>query len=120
MRPDTRAGVLLIAIVVASILAAAIVWMTTARWAWAGAGGLMTLFGLITAYSKPYQKGITSSEWRLAHEQLARTGEFSRAWFNETMPACAKEGGCNFTTIGGIFQLLGEAEYQRGIYRRLL
>lgn len=68
--------------------------------------------------ARPYAKGITVPEWQLAYEQLLKTGEFSRAWFNEAMPACAKEGGCNFTTIGGIFQFLGVAEYQRGTYRR--
>lgn len=69
--------------------------------------------------AKPYQKGTTASEWRRAFDQLAGTGVFSRAWFNETMPACAKEGDCNFTTIGGIFQLLGETRYQGGTYRKL-
>lgn len=32
--------------------------------------------------------------------------------------ACAKEGACNFTTIGGLLELLGQAERgERGVYR---
>jgi hypothetical protein len=50
-------------------------------------------------------------------EQLTNAGDFSRSWFEQSMPACAKEGGCNFTTIGGIFELLGYAVYDRGTYR---
>ena len=58
-----------------------------------------------------HHKGITQSEFEKAYQVLQRTGEFSRIWFNQYLPACAKEGGCNFTTIGGIFQLLSLAEY---------
>jgi hypothetical protein len=60
--------------------------------------------------SKPYQKGITVSEWALAHDHLRSSGDFSHKWFDEFMPLCAKEGDCNFTTIGGVFELLGLAE----------
>ena len=66
---------------------------------------------------KPYEKGISGSEWEAAYEQIYSAGEFSRKWFNQSMPACAKEGGCNFTTIGGLFTLLGFTEYERGNYR---
>jgi hypothetical protein len=39
-------------------------------------------------------------------------------WFDHSMTVCAKEGGCNFTTMGGIFVLLGYAKYSdRGVYR---
>lgn len=66
---------------------------------------------------KPYHKGITESEFEKAYEVLVRRGEFTRQWFNDNLPACAQEGGCNFTTIGGIFQLLGVAKYaERGMY----
>lgn len=41
----------MIAIIVVSVLAAGIVWMTSSSLAWAGAGGLLTFFGLITACS---------------------------------------------------------------------
>ena len=66
---------------------------------------------------KPYPKGINVSEWEKAYDQITSKNEFSRQWFNQNMPACANEGGCNFTTIGGIFELLGIAEYERGVYR---
>ncbi len=68
--------------------------------------------------TKPYEKGITTSEWRQAFRQLTANGEFSRSWFEKGMPACAKEGGCNFTTIGGVFELLGYATHGRGVYRQ--
>ena len=67
--------------------------------------------------AKPYQKGITEFEWITAFEQLRGAGEFTRLWFERSMPACAIEGGCNFTTIGGVFELLGYATYDRGTYR---
>ena len=68
--------------------------------------------------SKPYQKGISESEFESAYSELKSSGEFSRSWFNSHLSACAKEGGCNFTTIGGVFELLGEARYAgKGVYR---
>jgi hypothetical protein len=67
--------------------------------------------------ARPYLKGITASEWDLAFTQLRATGDFSSAWFQRAMAACAKEGSCNFTTIGGILQLLGYAVYSHGAYR---
>lgn len=68
---------------------------------------------------EPHQKRITKSEFEAAYHQLNTTDEFSSQWFHENMPACAKEGSCNFTTIGGLFQKLGVAEYQRGVYRKV-
>ncbi|WP_104398967.1 hypothetical protein [Vibrio penaeicida] len=58
-----------------------------------------------------YEKGVTFFEFNLAYDQLLETGQFTREWFNENLAACAKEGACNFTTIGGVFSLLGEAKY---------
>ncbi len=69
--------------------------------------------------TNPYEKGITNSEWEQAAVHLMQAGDFSRSWFEQSMAPCAKEGGCNFTTIGGIFELLGYAVRDRpGIYRR--
>ena len=69
---------------------------------------------------KPNQKGINISEIETAYKQLVSNGTFTREWFRNNMPACNAEGGCNFTTIGGFFILLGEAEYiGNGEYRRL-
>lgn len=68
----------------------------------------------------PYEKGITESEWEQAYQQIIKNGEFNRTWFNRNMQACAKEGGCNFTTIGGIFELLGIAYYERPAYIRTI
>lgn len=67
---------------------------------------------------KPHEKGVTESEFQQAFEQLLDTGSFSRQWFNTNMVACRKEGSCNFTSIGGIFQLIGLAQYDSaGRYR---
>ncbi len=69
--------------------------------------------------SRPVQKGITVSEWQKASGQLFRTGEFTGKWFREYLPDCHEEGTCNFTTIGGIFELLGIAGYAGpGAYRK--
>ena len=68
---------------------------------------------------KPYEKGVTESEFQRAFQQLSTSGEFTRSWFNEHLSECAKEGGCNFTTIGGIFEMLGEAIYSEiGLYKQ--
>ncbi len=81
-----------------------------------GEDALIYLIPNLTDPKNPYEKGITISEWEQAHRQLQENGEISRQWFNRNMPACAKEGGCNFTTIGGVFELLGIVTYQRGRY----
>jgi len=68
---------------------------------------------------KPGEKGITDSEFEKAFAELQRSGKLTSAWFNIHLPNCAKEGSCNFTTIGGIFTLLGEATYSSpGVYER--
>jgi hypothetical protein len=68
--------------------------------------------------NKPYQKGITVGEWRQAYDQISHSGGFTRHWFDQNMSACSKEGGCNFTTIGGIFEILGLVKYRGdGLYK---
>lgn len=68
--------------------------------------------------SKPHRKGVTVSEFEQAYERLIENGEFTREWFNANMLACRKDGSCNFTTIGGLFQLVGVANYAGvGTYR---
>jgi hypothetical protein len=66
---------------------------------------------------KPYQKGINNSEWDKAYSRVMSGEDFSRQWFEKNMTACSDEGDCNFTTIGGIFQLLDLVDYDRGVYR---
>ena len=66
---------------------------------------------------RPHEKGITESEWVKAYDRLTEAGEITRKWFRCAMADCNAEGSCNFTTIGGIFELLGVASYaQRGTY----
>jgi hypothetical protein len=66
---------------------------------------------------RPYEKGITLSEFSSAFSELNSSGELTRSWFNKNLQQCAKEGGCNFTSIGGVFEMLGLAIYaERGRY----
>jgi hypothetical protein len=65
----------------------------------------------------PYEKGITESEFEEAYRQLRSTGQLSHKWFKVHMSDCYGEGSCNFTTVGGLFELVGWAIYkERGIY----
>lgn len=67
--------------------------------------------------ASPLEKGITISEFERAHAEMISSSKFTRAWFNVALSRCAREGACNFTTIGGIFELLGLARYvSRGLY----
>lgn len=67
----------------------------------------------------PHEKGITETEFKKAYSRLCETGEFTRQWFNQALAKCAKEGDCNFTTIGGIFVLLDEASCaEPGVYKK--
>ena len=56
-----------------------------------------------------HEKGINFSEFKKAFIQLDTSGELSSNWFKINLPECKKEGNCNFTTIGGIFEILGLA-----------
>ena len=59
----------------------------------------------------PNEKGINRTEFEKAYEQLSMTGQFTREWFKTNLPDCNNEGSCNFTTIGGLFDLIGKAKY---------
>jgi hypothetical protein len=68
---------------------------------------------------KPHEKGITASEFEQAYARLHSAGELTKQWFKKQLPECDAEGSCNFTTVGGIFVLMGEAVYEaRGKYRK--
>lgn len=67
---------------------------------------------------KPYEKGVSASELEVAYKQLVQAGSLTRQWFKEHLPQCDGEGDCNFTTVGGLFVLLGRARYaDRGVYQ---
>jgi len=69
---------------------------------------------------KPYEKGITISEFKIALERIQNEEDLTRKWFKENLIRCNKEGDCNFTTLGGIFQKLGYVEYiGNGVYKSL-
>lgn len=68
--------------------------------------------------NKPYKKGINASEFEKSYKQLKNTGKLTRSWFQKNLPKCEAEGPCNFTTVGGLFILLGKAKYEgSGIYQ---
>ena len=71
---------------------------------------------------KPYSKKASTkripvSAFMRTFDKLTNNGEISRTWFRKEFPDLDKDGSCNFTTIGGIFILLGEAVYMgEGFY----
>jgi hypothetical protein len=67
--------------------------------------------------NKLRQKGIAGSQLEKAFRHLQQTGKLTKKWWNENVRHSDNEGGCNFTTVGGLLALLGEAEYsERGVY----
>jgi hypothetical protein len=64
----------------------------------------------------PHEKGVSKSELEKAHSQLLASGHFTRAWFNENLPAAALEGPCNFIAIGAAFVAVGIARRGRAEY----
>jgi hypothetical protein len=67
----------------------------------------------------PSTKRIPVAAFERAYEELIRHGEISRTWFKKEFPNLTKDGACNFTTLGGIFILLGEAVYEsKGLYKK--
>jgi|SRR5271163_3187812 len=68
----------------------------------------------------PHEKGVTYAELEHAYTRLLQTGMLETKWFKQHLSACYAEGSCNFTTVGGLFELLGEAKCERpGTYRWL-
>ena len=53
----------------------------------------------------------------LCYKELLVSGELKTEWFKKTFPNEYKGRPCNFTTIGGVFELLNIATYKsRGVY----
>jgi hypothetical protein len=48
-----------------------------------------------------------------SHAHLVQAGNFKRDWFERNFGKAATNTPCNFTTIGGLFCLLQDAEYLR-------
>jgi len=68
---------------------------------------------------RPHQKGVTFTEFSKAFAELTRAGALTRSWAQGNISQCMHEGSCNFTTIGGLFSLLGHARYsRRGVYEK--
>ncbi len=78
------------------------------------------------AYTIPRKDGAKSTKWitnsqlEAAYAELCRVGEIAKSWWTEHIAHGRDDGGCNFTTFGGLLILLGEAErIGRGKYRRV-
>lgn len=61
-------------------------------------------------------KKVTFDVFEQCYNRLQEKEELSRAWFNATFPVIAKSASCNFTTIGGLLQHFGLANYHKSIY----
>ncbi len=56
----------------------------------------------------------------LCYKRIFAFGELTTEWFKTTFPKEYKDRPCNFTTIGGVFILLGIAVYKNsGIYKKI-
>ena len=60
---------------------------------------------------KPYTKSIKESDFKKAYIQLSKVGLLNRNWFNKELQHDSYCHPCNFTTIGGIFELLEIVTY---------
>jgi hypothetical protein len=56
-------------------------------------------------------KCVLKSEIEESFTILQTSGKFTREWHKEHFPQLESGRPCNFTTIGGIFELLGYAKY---------
>lgn len=69
---------------------------------------------------KASTKRIPSSVFDAAEKEFQRTGQITRPWFQKNFPAVDADGDCNFTTLGGVFELLGQAVYASpGVYKKV-
>lgn len=65
------------------------------------------------------EKRIRASAFEDAYKVLKSQGEITHGWFAQQYPDLEADGACNFTTLGGVLELLGEAEYAGpGVYRK--
>ena len=69
---------------------------------------------------KASTKRIPASVFEEANKELRGTGQITRVWFQRSFPVVDADGDCNFTTLGGVFELLGRAVYARpGVYKKV-
>ena len=91
---------------------------------WKGEGDDEELAYIIPSHAdppRPSSKRIPSRRIRASFARLMSTGELTHVWFTTTAKNGKVEGGCNFTTVGGIFCFLGFAEHAgRGRYRKVV
>jgi hypothetical protein len=64
-------------------------------------------------------KRLSASQLESAYRELRTSGEISKSWWTENVASSSSEGGCNFTTFGGLLILLKEAERAPNGYRLL-
>lgn len=56
-------------------------------------------------------KRIPLSAFEKCARQLSATRSLTRKWFADQYPELEVDGTCNFTTLGGVLELLGLARY---------
>lgn len=65
------------------------------------------------------EKRIAASMFTRCFEELARSGEITKPWFEQSFPDLKTGQNSHFTALGGVLELLGEARYVRpGVYKR--
>jgi hypothetical protein len=91
---------------------------------WANRGGLPALIYISPNRANPahpHEDGINTVEWEQAYKQLLDTGEFTKKWYAHHMPRCSTKNRRGFSTIGGLFSLIGLAKYKsEGVYRSVV
>ncbi len=75
---------------------------------------------------KGHKRNIKESEWNKAYNQLMTAGCFRLSWFKANMRAnigkCNRGGNCNFHAIGGVFCVMGIANFAgkyKGMYLKI-
>ena len=67
--------------------------------------------GLRYKFGSMRTKIVRVKLFEMALVELRATSQLTRGWFKTTFPKEQKSAPCNFTTIGGVFELLGLVKY---------
>ncbi len=62
-------------------------------------------------------KTVSQEEFIEAFKKIKEDGYINRMWYVEKFPYQHKNKPCNFTTIGGVFEILKIVTYKNGYYK---
>jgi hypothetical protein len=65
------------------------------------------------------KKKVSFEEVEKAIKQIEEIGSINRKWYEQTFPQIASSKPCNFTSIGGVLEALGYAQYNEKKYIKL-